>query len=405
VMIEDFSGPWQSIGLHDIQFTKVRPISDQYTLDWDGVDWCRSDRFWLTAGEVNAAVSFSGDAVQAARRSETPGASSRAGRLPTETTDLTWRVEWRGLHQAAVLTVDFDRPVREVSLTVHGHAAQASGIADELMVVGFRGGRPVKVPRLDLSAGGQRREREVFPSLSAAGVRPSSADGCARGDVRFRDTVDRIVLHRFPNASVATGHEAARKPASPTNAVSRFSYQSQISLGTIRFLPAELQSESESPGRTAKRVVVPATADPWTAGLEWGHLAEHEIPTSQRAQRVEGLELKDGDSLNFAVSGAVREQAGIIERTADGGPLAPYLGDPRLGICGASIPVGSLTGVFVGQRMVEGASVRFTSDRFVSALSQTTIAPALDEVFFIGDGKCPNGKGLICVVRAKPGQC
>ena len=108
-------GTWQAIGLHDLHFTRAKPICNSCTLDWDRVAWRRADRHRLTVGAVDVAVSFSGDAVrptQSVRRDEVPALATLT---PKGNTALIWRAEWRHVHQAATATFDFACPVKDVA--------------------------------------------------------------------------------------------------------------------------------------------------------------------------------------------------------------------------------------------------------------------------------------------------
>ena len=220
--------------------------------------------------------------------------------------------------------------------------------------------------------------REIIPTVQTTAVGGASPQDKVLVQVRFDEAIDRFVLRFSPSEFVAGGRQQMNGSTAAGKTAKGFPHVSEVALGSIRFTPAGQDHVSDPPDGTTARVIVPATANTWTAGLDWKALAAEEIPTDQLAVRIEGLALNERTALAFSVFGAVREQTGISARTADGGRLVGNQGYPKYGISATETPVASLVGVFLGQPDIADPSPE-TGFRSASvpAIADETIAPGV----------------------------
>ncbi len=147
----------------------------------------------------------------------------------------------------------------------------------------------------------------------------------------------------------------------------------------------------------AAPVPVPGMANPWLVDAD--SAAGGDTAPAQSPVIVNLADFVAGDNLSFTVTGSVSYGGGTPTDPPDG-DLVGYrnlyhLGDstnggPENGLAGLGAPANSLVGVFVGatiptpgptpQPFLDFATTGNTS------IDYTTLAPALDQPFFIGDG-------------------
>ena len=142
-------------------------------------------------------------------------------------------------------------------------------------------------------------------------------------------------------------------------------------------------------------LTVPASSDPWLAGMPPGSSASanatepaSQVP-GQSPVELWGLPLTPGQALQFKVSGQVNH--------VTDGPFFPPAGDldselcshsngPENGISDISAPICSLLGVFLGSdqpsRSPSPSALAFSE----GYRDRTTRTPALKQVFYIGNG-------------------
>jgi hypothetical protein len=155
----------------------------------------------------------------------------------------------------------------------------------------------------------------------------------------------------------------------------------------------------------ADSVTVPATADIWLAGQ----------PNGASVTGYFGIDMAPANSpvavgvaggniltfLNVTVSaGGVSVDGSCFDATADAGVCYPdeygFSPGPANGISLAHLPAGALVGVFVPAGGPSGptpAALDFTSSGI--GTSFLTLSPALDQLFFIGDGLTGTGTGSV----------
>lgn len=151
----------------------------------------------------------------------------------------------------------------------------------------------------------------------------------------------------------------------------------------------------------AATVTVPGIANPWLAGMADGTVAtggspnagDQDTAPAHSPAHVVGLTLTPGASLHFTVTGSVNNNPFPSGDSPDGGtdglPDFQYH-TPENGMSGFGAPINSLIGVFLSD------SVPTLSPQTIEstyAPNSPTSAPALQQVFFIGDGLTGTGSG------------
>jgi hypothetical protein len=144
-------------------------------------------------------------------------------------------------------------------------------------------------------------------------------------------------------------------------------------------------------------VAVPGVADIWLAGqpsgtvLQGAYANPDVAPANSPVLASSGLTLTAGSYVTVTATGGT-DYNGCATTTPDGhGACGTYTtATGALGISGVSVaPLNSLVGVFVNSAVPSGtppAAMAFVTDA-------ATISPALNQVFFIGDGLTGTGSG------------
>ena len=156
---------------------------------------------------------------------------------------------------------------------------------------------------------------------------------------------------------------------------------------------------SLAPARAASTtVIVPGTADIWLAGQAngttlQGVYASYDVaPANSPLVGSNGLNLTAGSYLTFSATGTTNYN-GCTGASPDGGNCGNYNTGSYFGISTFAGPVNSLVGVFVGPGVPGGTAPAGLDFSTGNAQSQSTISPALNQVFFIGDGLTGTGTG------------
>jgi len=138
-------------------------------------------------------------------------------------------------------------------------------------------------------------------------------------------------------------------------------------------------------------IVVAGTSDPWLAGMAAGTRASLvDFAPSETPVQVSELSLTGGQILTFSVTGGVMNHPGcpLVCDGPDGDWLVPHYEGAEHGFSSVIAPLNSLVGVFLGDLAphlsASPADLDFRLDGV--GLDFTTLAPALRQVFFIGDG-------------------
>lgn len=141
---------------------------------------------------------------------------------------------------------------------------------------------------------------------------------------------------------------------------------------------------------------VPGTSDPYLAGMAAGSTADGgDTAPAQAPFLVPGLTLTAGSSLMFTTLAGLVANGGGPTATGTTGPegstVTSHFG-PQNGISNIVAPYNALLGVFLGADQPDGtaapATLDFTSSGNVAGgFDYPALAPALKQVFFIGDGR------------------
>jgi len=138
-------------------------------------------------------------------------------------------------------------------------------------------------------------------------------------------------------------------------------------------------------------VVVPATANPWLAGMSNGTMTVYgDVAPDQSPALVPGLNLVAGSMLTFSASGSVRQEStqpfdGPDGRCESAGCSDTSYGSEH-GISGGDAPVMSLVGVFLGPDQPDLSPAPEGLDFLNVGRDFTSLSPLLKQVFPIGDG-------------------
>lgn len=150
---------------------------------------------------------------------------------------------------------------------------------------------------------------------------------------------------------------------------------------------------------TAAATTVPGTSDPWLAGMPNGSTASFGDVAPGQSPVLYGA-VTPGATLTFTVTGSVDNAGNPPSLTPDGGVFQWHLfdstnGGPENGIAGANIPINSLVGVFLSSTKPSLNPTPALLDFSVIGTSFTSLAPSLQQVFFIGDGRTGTGSGSV----------
>ncbi len=153
-------------------------------------------------------------------------------------------------------------------------------------------------------------------------------------------------------------------------------------------------------------ITVPGYGNPWLAGQPDGTGASGDSAPAQSPAFVTLVDFAEGDELSFTVSGSVNYGGGVPTTPPDGdlGGFRSLFhlfdstnGGPENGIAGLNAPANSLVGVFLtASQPAPGPTAapffNFAPDGNVSGnVDYTSIAPAIAQPFFIGDGRTASG--------------
>jgi hypothetical protein len=142
-----------------------------------------------------------------------------------------------------------------------------------------------------------------------------------------------------------------------------------------------------APAAFADPLTVRGAANPWLAGATDGTTASGDIAPDESPVLVTNLTIVPGHILTFQATGSVSYYEGPTDDPPDGDPNALVGHGPENGIAGVTAPVDALLGVFLTDSEPDLSDAPSGLD-FTTPESQNfaTLAPALKQVFFIGDG-------------------
>ncbi|MFO1065379.1 MAG: putative Ig domain-containing protein [Pirellulales bacterium] len=143
----------------------------------------------------------------------------------------------------------------------------------------------------------------------------------------------------------------------------------------------------------ARRAIVSGKANPYLAGMPNGSTALGSIAPAGSPSSVS---VTSGEVLRFSATGQVLSQGFIMGPSADGRADNINLGALN-GLSGLQLPVtGALVGVFLSDESPANQSAPATLDfrnggNVPGGVNYQSLAPALRQLFFIGDGKNDQG--------------
>ena len=139
-------------------------------------------------------------------------------------------------------------------------------------------------------------------------------------------------------------------------------------------------------------ITVAGTSDPWLAGMVAGTVASTvDHAPAESPVLVADLALTAGQILMFSVTGGVMNHPGcpLVCDGPDGDWLVPHYAGSEHGMSSVIAPLNSLMGVFLGDASPHLAASPVDLDFRLEGIGMDflTLAPALRQVFFIGDGR------------------
>ena len=202
------------------------------------------------------------------------------------------------------------------------------------------------------------------------------------------------------NASSATSVRITAMRSSARGTAVPLSFMSLLGLNNC-----DARSTSVSMYSPAVDVVttVPATSNPWLAGMPAGTVANlgnpHNNPDYAPAalpQIANGLPLIAGQALSFdSINGGANNFASSTLYNPDGntGWIVNNFGGNELGKSDLTAPINSVIGLFLDDQVPTSAGPAPTALNFSSAGARdfSSLAPKLRQPFFIGDGRKDDG--------------
>lgn len=155
---------------------------------------------------------------------------------------------------------------------------------------------------------------------------------------------------------------------------------------------------SYSPARAAGALaMVPGTADPYLAGMPNGTACcGGDTAPAESPVLTPGLVLTPSAVVTFSVTGSMNVGGGTPSDPPDGGSFYGNGAGANNGIAAANIPLDALVGVFLDNNPPNTSAAPAGLDfSLPGAMTFTTLAPGLKQVFFIGDGLSGKGSGSV----------
>lgn len=158
---------------------------------------------------------------------------------------------------------------------------------------------------------------------------------------------------------------------------------------------------------TFAQITVPATSDPWLAGMPNGTTsAPGDSAPAESPTLVTGVAITGGVNLYFSASGGVSvdPRLNLYPLT---GPVG-WISDPTAhangtenDIANVTVPLEALIGVFLGPTQPNLNPAPNALDFFTTtSLNYLSLSPALQQPFYIGDGQTASGIEQQVVVPA-----
>ncbi len=147
----------------------------------------------------------------------------------------------------------------------------------------------------------------------------------------------------------------------------------------------------------AGALTVPGSSNLWLAGMPDGTTAGLGFDTAPfQSPALAPFAFTPGDALTFDVTGSVNnvpEPSGLGPDGDLGFYVAPY-GTPDHGIGSINAPLNSLIAVFLSDEQPDSSDAPEAIDFFTFGIDFDSVAPALKQPFFIGDGLNSSTRGV-----------
>lgn len=141
---------------------------------------------------------------------------------------------------------------------------------------------------------------------------------------------------------------------------------------------------------------IPGTSDPWLAAMPNGSTASiNDSAPGQSPVFITELNLSLGGALFFSVSGAVSNGPCCLPIGPDGGAIFYHGTGVENGISDIVAPINALIGLFLDASQPDTSPAPSALDFSILGTAFSSLAPALKQVFFIGDGLTGTGSGSI----------
>ena len=136
---------------------------------------------------------------------------------------------------------------------------------------------------------------------------------------------------------------------------------------------------------------VAGTSDLWLSGAAVGTLASTNDYLSNAAPFLAPTQIVGGATYTFSVTGSVSNTGTPSGLSPDGGSFTSHTAGAQNGISNITAPMSSLVGVFLTNKTPKSGDAATALDFSTFGTEFTTLAPKLNQVFFIGDGKTTSG--------------
>ena len=138
---------------------------------------------------------------------------------------------------------------------------------------------------------------------------------------------------------------------------------------------------------------VPGTSDPWLAGMPNGSLSNvgtpepADVAPAQSPVFVSGMTIVPGMMLQWSATGLVGHPGDIAAPDGASLVIGSHVTGAENGISDITVPIDSLLGVFLGPNQPNLIGAPSTLDfSLAGSRDYLSLAPALQQVFFMGDG-------------------
>jgi hypothetical protein len=159
----------------------------------------------------------------------------------------------------------------------------------------------------------------------------------------------------------------------------------------------------QAPNSDALTVNVPATSNPYLAGLPGGTQARVGDSAPQQSPVLIQRTLSHAVAVTFTAVGAIQHTPECPPdcHGPNGAEMTRHRGGAENGISDVTAPMDALLGVFLSDEQPDRSKAPRSLDYRAIRRSSNDVSPQLKQIFFIGDGKTGNGAPRRYLVPAK----